>query len=199
MWFLTPSREVSPASEWIEFVTEIGEDQRAELTAGTPKNWRQITIDYTDGSWSFDFERCAAPRKVEKEIQLFREDLEGVEPTVNAQWVAKYLKRVKTVYLFRCSINAPDTNMELVREIIDSLRDDEPSGLLYAELEGWSNEDGYHITWEFTGRVSGEWWMAIRGKDVWTSFQMKLGNRKHREAFKAGKVPAGLKTYKSKD
>jgi hypothetical protein len=111
---------------------------------------------------------------------------------------------VQTVYLFRCSSSAPDSNLELVREIVDSLRHDDEniggySGLLYAEGEGWSNEDGHHLTWEFSDRVTGVWWMALRREEGWETFQMDLGNRAHRTAFKTGKVPAGCESRISRD
>ncbi len=36
--------------------------------------------------------------------------------------------------------------------------------------------------------------MAVLKDGIWFSFQMELGNPKHREAFKRGEVPAGIKS-----
>lgn len=211
MWFLTPASRPLPASEWIEFIATVfgDEEQQAELVAGKPKDWRQIHVTYSDGSWSFDFERYTVAdttdiSKWTDDLDFFRGWAGVVEPGGNAQWVQQYLTRVKTVYMFRCSNSAPDDTLDLVGEIVDSLRHDDEnvggaSGLLYAELEGWSNEDGYHITWEFSDRVSGPWAMALRCDEGWQTFQMELGNRKHRKAFCAGKVPAGVKSKSYKD
>jgi hypothetical protein len=202
MWFLTPSSEITPAGEWIKFVTEFGEDQRAELTAGRPKDWRQLDVTYSDGSWSFSFERHSVAKSGGRwtdDLSFFNGWAGAMEPAVNTQWVMQYLTRVQTVYMFRCSNSAPDTNLELVRDIVDSLQHDEDGGLLYAELEGWSNEEGYQITWEFSDRVSGSWWMALRRDDGWETFQMELGNRAHRQAFKSGQVPAGVESRLHRD
>jgi hypothetical protein len=197
MWFLTPERKAVRANELIDFVAELGDGHTAELTDGSSRNWKQISVSDADGSWAFDLERTVVGKTGPgaEEIGYFREELEDVEPEVNAQWVADYLRRVKAIYLFRCSVGFSDDapTFELVNDIIDSFRHDGPGGLLYAELEGWSNENGQHITWEFTGRVTGKWWMALRRDNGWAYFQMELGNRKHRDAFKAGRVPAGLK------
>lgn len=209
MWFLTPEREVEEASEWIEFVSEISEEieeeQIAELTEGTPREWRQIAVTYPDGEWSFDFERRSVAAVATNDdpwtdnLEFFREGLAEATPGVNVQWIAQYLTRVQTVYMFRCSINAPDSNLELVREIIDSLRNEGPHGLLYADLEGWSNEDGQHITWEFSDGANGVWWMALRAESGWNVFQMDLGNYEHRKAFQAGEVPADVEVTKYPD
>jgi hypothetical protein len=205
MWFLTPSSEVAPAEEWIDFVGALGEGQQAELAAGGPKDWRQICITYTDGSWSFDFERytVGGSGRWTQDLSFFNGWLGVREPVVNTQWLMQYLTRVRTVYMFRCSNSAPDSNLELVREIVDSLRHDDEnggeSGLLYAELEGWSNENGHHLTWEFSDRVSGPWWMALRRDEGWETFQMELGNRAHRQAFKSGQVPAGVESQLWRD
>jgi hypothetical protein len=194
MWFVTPEREVEPASEWIKFVAEVGEDQRGKLTEGPPGNWRTITVTCTDGAWSFDFRRYPVGTETgEQELSTFREQLAGVEPAVNVQWVAQYLTLVRTVYVFSCSTSAPESSMELVREVIDSFRNEGPDGLLYAEGEGWSGDFG-HLTWEFSDHVTGPWWATLSREDGWETFQMELGNRRHRRAFRAGEVPRGLET-----
>jgi hypothetical protein len=204
MWFLTPASRFDPAKVWIDFVREISAEddpQQAELVVGKPKDWRQISVTYPDGSWSFDFERytVGGPGQWGEDLGFFRGWLGVVEPSVNTQWLFQYLARVQTVYMFRCSNSAPQSSLDLVNEIVDSLRHDDEnvgghSGVLYAELEGWSNEDGQHLTWEFSDRVSGLWWMALRRDEGWESFQMDRGNRDHRNAFKAGKVPAGCES-----
>lgn len=207
MWFLTPASKCLPAKEWIDFVSGMEvEEQKAELVAGKPKDWRQIHVTYSDGSWSFDFERYTVGKAGQwgEDLDFFRGWLGVVEPSVNTQWLMQYLTRVQTVYMFRCASSAPDSTLDLVNEIVDSLRHDDEnigghSGLLYAEREGWSNEDGHHLTWEFSDRVSGMWWMALRREEGWDTFEMDLGDIKHREAFKAGEVPAGVESRISRD
>jgi hypothetical protein len=203
---VTPARRPLAARKWIEFVTGLEGDPQAEVVARKGRDWRQIHVTDPDGGWLFDFERypVTESRLWADDLDFFRGWLGVVEPVVNTQWVQQYLTRVQTVYTFRCSNSAPDSNLDLVNEIVDVLRHDDEnvggeSGLLYAELEGWSNPNGHHITWEFSDRASGPWWMALRRDDGWDTFQMELGNRAHRRAFKAGKVPAGVKSQVYRD
>lgn len=203
MWFVTPASRPLPANEWLEFVADFGHNLRAELISGTPNDWREIHVSYADDdSWSFKFERYVVGEDNHLwagDLDYLRSWLSVAQPALNAQWVTQYLTRIQTGYLFECSISAPDSNLELVNEIVDSLRHDDEnvggaSGLLYAECEGWSNEDGYHITWEFSDRASGLWWMAIRTDDGWNACQLELSDDEHRRAFKAGEVPAGVES-----
>jgi RNA polymerase sigma factor (sigma-70 family) len=59
--------------------------------------------------------------------------------------------------------------------------------------QGFSNEDGYHILWQFSDSVDGEWWMGVLQDGRWQHFQMDLGNRKQRESFFQGQIPDGTK------
>jgi hypothetical protein len=66
-------------------------------------------------------------------------------------------------------------------------------GVIQADGEGFSNEDGYHILWQFPDDVTGDWWMAVLKDGEWEAFQMDLGNPAHRAAFKAGRIPNGVR------
>ena len=65
-------------------------------------------------------------------------------------------------------------------------------GVVQADNEGFSNEEGYHILWQFSDDVSGEWWMAVLNDGQWQKFKMDLGNPAHRAAFTAGEIPMGV-------
>ena len=66
-------------------------------------------------------------------------------------------------------------------------------GIIQADREGFSDEKGYHILWQFSNSVKRPWWMSVLKDGQWVRFQMDLGNRKHRAAFFRGQVPAGVK------
>jgi hypothetical protein len=65
--------------------------------------------------------------------------------------------------------------------------------ILQADHEGFSNEEGYHILWQFSDSVDGDWWMAVFQNGQWHSFQMDLGNQEQRESFFQGQIPDGAK------
>lgn len=52
-------------------------------------------------------------------------------------------------------------------------------GILQADAEAFSNEDGYHIHWQFSDDATGE---------------MDLGEPSHRGSFWRGEVPQGVGT-----
>jgi len=66
--------------------------------------------------------------------------------------------------------------------------------VIQADGEGFTNEDGYHILWQFSDSVSGSWWMGVLQGGEWKHFQMELANHQHREAFFRGEIPKGVKT-----
>jgi hypothetical protein len=202
MWFVTPAEQSRPAEEWIKYVAKFRNDLRTELVRGKPQDWRVITVKDANDGWWFNFERYSVASDDEKwrgDLDFFRSWLAVGKPEVNARWVEEYLTRVRTVYMFRCSTSAPETNMDLVNDIVRGLHDDCPGGLLYAELEGWINDLDAHITWEFSEQVTGACLMAIRRPAGWVYFWMELGAPQDREAFKAGEVPAGLETKEYRD
>jgi hypothetical protein len=63
---------------------------------------------------------------------------------------------------------------------------------MQADGEGFTNEEGYHILWQFHDGVTGEWNMAVRNFfGQWTRFTMDLGDNLQRKEFLNGKVPKG--------
>jgi hypothetical protein len=66
-------------------------------------------------------------------------------------------------------------------------------GLLQSDGEGFTNEDGSTILWQFGPNVSGTWNVAVlAGNEIWKSFEMDLGNPFQREAFQRGDIPSGI-------
>ena len=61
-----------------------------------------------------------------------------------------------------------------------------------ADGEGFTNEEGYHIVWQFSDSVSGPWKMGVLQDGVWHHFTMDLGDPDHRAAFLEGSVPDDL-------
>ena len=66
-------------------------------------------------------------------------------------------------------------------------------GIIQADYEGFTEETGHQILWQFSNSVQGPWWMAVLRDGEWVRFQMELGNRKHRAAFLKGEVPDGVR------
>ena len=64
--------------------------------------------------------------------------------------------------------------------------------VIQADGEGFTNEEGFHIVWQFSDSVSGPWNMGVLQDGTWHHFKMDLGDPGHREAFLNGEMPDGL-------
>src|SRR5206468_2973360 len=101
----------------------------------------------------------------------------------------EFLAEVKTVYAFQ---HLQGSQTEEGGNALHALRAhlwERGDAILQADLEGFSNEEGYHIVWQFADSVSGPWKMAVLVEGSWQQFTMDLGDPDHREAFFNGEVP----------
>jgi len=170
----------------------------AILEGDTPESstWKRLFLKHTDGTPIADIERNdVKPGSFGfEELQEFSEGLDECKPDTAARWLRDFLESVKAVYAFQVLQGADkgrgsDAIWAIEAELWGSL-----GGIFQSDGEGFSNEDGYHILWQFDSHVSGPWKMAVLGTDDhWIAFEMDLGNRDHRVAFMAGQVPRGVK------
>ena len=157
-----------------------------------PDNWTVISVANSEGEELMQIERnlIIEGELGQEELEEFREDIKDCKPNSAVKWLDKYFDKVKVIYAFQL-LNAAmeDQNFEVVGSIKATIWN-KLGGLLQADNEGFSNEDGYHILWQFADNVTGDWSMAVKnifGK--WTNFKMDLGDKKQREEFWLGKVP----------
>lgn len=106
----------------------------------------------------------------------------------------KFFEKVKVIYAFQM-LTAAYYNGNY--DILNSIRTkiwNRTGGILQAEGEGFSNEDGYHILWQFADDVTGEWSCAVLDSSgSWTNFVMDLGDTTQRTEFQGGSVPKKAK------
>lgn len=130
----------------------------------------------------------------QEEIDEFKEDVQDCKPKSAARWLTNYFEKIKVIYAFQMFDAAfEEGNFEIITAIKEGIWN-KTKGILQADREGFSNEEGYHILWQFSDDVSGHWSCAVRnwlGK--WERFVMDLGDLTQRQEFKAGKVPAKAK------
>jgi hypothetical protein len=130
-----------------------------------------------------------------EEIDEFLEEIEDCEPQSAVEWLNIFLSKTKVIYAFQM-LNAAfeDDNYDIINNIRVFIWQ-KTEGILQADNEGFTNEDGCHILWQFDDDTKGDWAMAILNfNKKWIKFNMDLGNKKQRAAFFKGEVPEGLKT-----
>jgi hypothetical protein len=165
------------------------------LESGADDDWTQVILAHKDGPGIADIERNAGSSNdlVSEEIVELLEEIADCKPASAAAWLAEYLPTVKTIYAFQILSGTDEKNgWNILGKVKDSIFT-QVGGILQADGEGFSNEEGYHILWQFSNSVKGPWWMGILKEGEWVHFQMDLGNKKHRAAFFRGEVPEGVK------
>ena len=153
--------------------------------------WSVIDVVSNNGSKlaqiekNFVFPGCLA----QAELDEFRAIIRAYQPLSAVQWLDRYFDRVKIIYAFRVLEAALiDDNFEVVSALKRAIWG-KCGGLLQNDLEGFSNDEGYHILWQFPDDISGDKYCAVLDNDVWVRFRMDLGDHFQRMAFRAGVVP----------
>jgi hypothetical protein len=157
-----------------------------------PRKWSMIEVRAENGAVLSQIERNrVVPGKLaHAELAEFREIIRAHQPLSAAQWLDKYFDRVTVVYAFRILDAALlDDNFEIV-SLVKTAIWVRTGGLLQNDEEGFSNDNGDHILWQFPEDISGDKYCAVLdGKGSWQRFRMDLGDHFQRMAFWAGEVP----------
>jgi hypothetical protein len=127
------------------------------------------------------------------EIQEFLEEVLECKPESGAQWLREYLLNVKVIYAFQL-LDGTDIHdgwsvLGRVKNVIWQIA----GGIIQADGEGFSDEVGYTILWQFSNTVTGDWGVGVLSPEQeWLHYRMDLGDLAHREAFWNGGVPEGV-------
>jgi hypothetical protein len=177
--------------EWIE--TNHPEFKLA-VEEGSEEEWETLLLAATDEVEVALLERnpVADGTVGQDVIADFLEELQDCKPESGVQWLEEYLDEVKTIYVFQ-HLQGADT--EEGGNALHGLRSalwERGDAILQADNEGFTNEEGFHIVWQFSDSVSGPWNMGVLDDGAWQHFKMDLGDPDHRAAFLEGEVPDDL-------
>jgi hypothetical protein len=127
------------------------------------------------------------------ELQEFIDEIPAYKPESAATWLQQYLPGVKVIYSFQL-LNGTDVEdgWTPLHRLYNAVWE-HAGGILQADGEGFSDEDGYTILWQFSDRVTGQWNMGVLKDGRWIHFEMDLGSEQHRKAFLSGQLPDGSK------
>jgi hypothetical protein len=169
-------------------------DYKLTLEDGTEEEWESLLLSGNDGVEVAVIERnpVAIGSVGQDEIAEFIEDTLDCKPESGVQWLAEYLAEVKTVYAFQHLQGAETEGGSNVLHALRSAIWERGDAIIQADGEGFTNEDGYHIVWQFSDSVSGPWNMGVYKDGLWHHFKMDLGDPDHRAAFFEGEVPDDL-------
>lgn len=169
-------------------------DYKLTLEEGTGEDWESLLLSGDDGVEVAVIERNPVEDGSigQDEIGEFLEDLRECKPESGVEWLTEYLAEVKTIYAFQHLQGSETEDGSNALHALRAALWERGDAIIQADGEGFTNEDGYHIVWQFSDSVSGPWNMAVLQDDTWHHFTMDLGDPDHRAAFFRGEVPDDL-------
>jgi hypothetical protein len=156
--------------------------------------WQQFILKHQDGTEIALVEKnLVAPGELgADELQEFLEEVPLHSPESAVAWLKEYLPSVKVIYAFQLLSGTDVKNGWTLLHSVYNAVWKYAGGILQADGEGFSNEEGYTILWQFGESVSGPWNVGVLIKGRWLHFGIELGNPQHREAFWEGRIPGGV-------
>jgi hypothetical protein len=179
--------------ELIDALKKDGLTAKFELDPSEqPGKWTMFDILNQDGEALVQVERNPVidGELGQDELNEFREIIQDYKPSSAVKWLTNYFDKVKVIYAFQM-LNAAfaDSNFEIVSNVKAKIWN-ETKGILQADNEGFSNDDGSHILWQFSDDVTGEWSCAVYSSaGNWDNFIMDLGDTAQRKEFQNGDIP----------
>jgi hypothetical protein len=176
------------------FVRDGHPDCKLTLESGDAQDWESLLLATTDEVEIAVLERNPVDdgSTGQDEIADLLEDMQDCKPESSVQWLDGFLSEVKTVYTFQHLQGAETVDGGNALHALRSHLWERGDAILQADGEGFTNEEGYHILWQFSDDVSGPWNMGVYKDHLWHHFKMDLGDPGHRAAFLAGEVPDDL-------
>lgn len=191
---LSKDEEFPPFDELAQSIRDGHPDFRLTLESGEEENWESLLLSSIDEVEVAVLERNPVfiGSLGQDEVAEFLDDIQECKPKSGVQWLEDYLDSVKTVYAFQHLQGSETVGGSNALHALRSKLWERGDAILQADGEGFTNEEGYHIVWQFSDSVSGPWNMAVLQDGVWRHFSMDLGDPDHRAAFMRGAVPGDL-------
>ena len=191
---LTKQEDFPSLDELAQFIHTEHPEYKLTLEEGTQEEWESLLLSGNDEVEVAVLERYAVfdGSNGQDEIADFILDLEECKPDTGVQWLIEFLGEVKSIYAFQHLQGTETVDGGNALHALRSHLWERGDAILQADNEGFTNEDGFHIVWQFSDSISGPWNMGVYKDDIWYHFKMDLGDPDHRAAFLAGEVPDDL-------
>jgi hypothetical protein len=196
---LSKDEEFPPLDELALSIRADHPDFKLQIEDASDEGWETLLLSGNDGVEVALIERNPVTEGSagQDEIADFIEDIRDCKPESGVEWLEEYLRSVKTIYAFQHLQGSETEEGGAALHALRSALWERGDAILQADGEGFTNEDGYHIVWQFSDSVSGPWKMAILQDGLWHHFTMDLGDPDHRAAFLDGEMPADLSSART--
>jgi hypothetical protein len=132
-------------------IIKKGFEVKFAIEEGNINKWKQIYIEFDDEHPIATIEKSIREDEIFlEELKEFIEEVIEYKPMSAAKWLQRYLPKTKVIYAIR--VFTAGTEMMPGWEIIHTIQRHlqcRVGGIIQADLEGFSNEEGYHILWQF--------------------------------------------------
>lgn len=191
---LSKQEEFPSFEELAQVVRDGHPDFKLTVESGEDEDWESLLLSSNDEVEVAVLERNPVydGSTGQDEVADFLEELEDCKPESGVAWLSDYLAEVKTVYAFQHLQGADTEDGGNVLHALRAALWERGDAIIQADNEGFTNEEGFHIVWQFSDSVSGPWNMGVYRDDLWHHFKMDLGDPDHRAAFLEGEVPDDL-------
>jgi hypothetical protein len=191
---LSKDEELPAFEELAELIRAEHPEFRLSVEEGSEEEWEVLLLAGLDEVEVALLERnpVSDGSMGQDEVAEFMDGLEDCRPKSGVQWLEDYLTAVKTVYAFQHLQGSETVDGGNALHALRSKLWERGDAIIQADGEGFTNEEGYHIVWQFSESVSGPWNMGVLQDGVWHHFTMDLGDPEHRAAFLKGMVPGDL-------
>jgi len=164
-----------------------------KVSEGKDEDWEELVLTHESGQEIAFVEKNLVLKGQlgADELQEFINEVEHLKPKSAATWLTEFLPTVKVIYAFQLLSGTDHKNGWDILEALRTLISSHAPSIQQADGEGFSNEEGFHILWQFSDSAHGQWNMGVLRDGRWVHFEMDLGNREHREAFLRGELPRG--------
>jgi hypothetical protein len=191
---LSKDEEFPSFEELAQLIQEEHSEYKLAIEEGSEEEWETLLLSSADDVEIALIERNPVSMGSigQDAVAEFIDEMQDCKPESGVQWLAEYLAEVKTIYAFQHLQGAETVEGGNALHALRSALWERGEAIIQADNEGFTNEDGYHIVWQFSDSVSGPWNMGVLQDGVWYHFTMDLGDSDHRAAFFNGEVPSDL-------
>lgn len=179
----------------VDQLREVTQPAVLHISKGDRDAWAQLTLSHKSGQEIAIIEKnpVVEGQLGADELREFMDEVPHYKPETAAAWLQEYLPNVRVIYAFQLlSGTDVDDGWTPLHRLYNAVWK-HAGGILQADGEGFCDEDGFTILWQFSDSVTGEWNLGVLKDGRFVHFEMDLGNEQHREAFLSGQVPDGAK------
>jgi hypothetical protein len=210
---------VDKVAGWLQKAMIDCEIESEEGEEDFPGSWSTLTLFLDNGEPVIEIEKYGLAEgnftsAIQDTVRMLLDDKKPVKPASAVKWLCQFMSRVRVLYEFRpMPAVKTEAGWELFNEVWTNMRGI-LRGIVHLEDEGFTNEQGAQITWEYpdendagtgsdaalhgtiaqaaTDKIADEKLKVAvldkNGQD-WIEYLINLANQEQRALFMAGEAP----------